>query len=195
MDSPGKGLPQHSGSVTLLDQLRGATGQVHQELHVHPLMNLLSTGQLTEASYRDLLVAFARPWSPLMAHLSDFPMDGLKHVLAHRFEALKNDLQVLGHALVHQDASLGEQGELVGMAYAVVGSSMGAQSLSGLVAQSLPDAPRAYLSMSPKVAGWPVVAAQLRTASPHAWPGAARGALWAFTQIKTGMDSSLPQRS
>lgn len=172
----------------LLEKLREETRDLHIALHVHPVLKLCQQQQMNKESYIRLLKAFYSPWKLIVPSISSFPIEALRPKLLLRAEAIQDDLLNLNVDITVFSAinekMLDEQ-ELLGMAYVVVGSSMGASMLSASILASLGNVPISYLSMTPKKAGWPELSATLRNNNTADHSVATSAAVSTFSLIQT----------
>lgn len=154
-------------SQSLLSALRRETSQVHHALHRHPLLVACQEQRLDRAGYTRMLAAFWTAWVTLVDGLAFVPVVGLTPRLALRADALRSDLSALGVDTTTLESSkslaIRNQAQALGASYVLVGSSLGARQLCQSVASTLDDAPNAYLSVSPKAAGWPILVSYLRS--------------------------------
>ena len=171
----------------LLETLRYETSQLHQGLHVHPILKSCQEGTISKTEYLHLLKAFYSPWKTLAPAIDIVPIEALKPKLQSREQAIRDDLMKLNvdqkifDPIIPQPTISME--ELLGMCYVLVGSSMGGSILSAKIKETLGDVPVSYLSMSPKDAGWPELVGKLRSLKSEGFSGASIGACAAFEKI------------
>ena len=137
--------------------LARSTRQAHEALHVHPWLSRLSAPDLTVWVYADILQAYAEVHlaveaSRLRAGVND------RLGLAGRIAALRSDLAAMGRS-----ADLGPTSALartrdsaaaLAALYVLHGAGFGGRVLSAHVAESLPDAPRRFLTMGTSAPLW-----------------------------------------
>ncbi len=171
----------------VLQALRLRTKEMHMSLHEHPLLVSCQKGEMNRVEYVQLLKAFYSPWKLITPAISSFPIDSLKENLKQRSEAIRNDLLALEISVDSKDKSKNEDytpGELLGISYVIIGSSMGASVLSENIKKSLGiNIPVSYLSMSPKLAGWPTLSSALRELKHEDYPKASEAAVKIFKLI------------
>lgn len=177
----------------LLTALRQETGVIHNALHEHPILIACQEARLNTQEYIHILKAFYAPWLDLIPAVESVPLPALRTCLATRAKALGNDLDDL-NIKVHtptQRANFTEC-ELLGICYVLVGSSLGATQLRKSIRSALgPVVPISYMSISPKDAGWPLLAGHLRSLEADQYPKACLAAKNVFECIQ--MELSKPQ--
>lgn len=170
----------------LLDNLRKETNTMHMALHVHPVLRLCQKKRMDRAGYIRLLKAFYSPWKLIVPSISSFPIEALRSKLLLRADAIQDDLLSMNVDLTLHSAAtknvLNEE-EMLGIAYVIIGSSMGAAMLSDSIVAALGNVPISYLSMSPKKAGWPELSLELRSLSTEKFPQTAHAAKKTFDLI------------
>ena len=172
----------------LLAALREKTKDTHSSLHKNPVLKRCQEEQLDLSTYNQMLLAFYQPWKKLIPKVEQVPINNLKPLLVQRHRLLHNDLTALNTGeenLVLDNTESFTHGELLGMCYVVIGSSMGATLLSQNAQATLGLQPTSYLSMSPKDAGWPILSAFLREKESKDYPKATESASEAFRLIET----------
>lgn len=149
---------------TLLDHLRLATRSQHQALHQHPLLLACQENRLDIHDYGNILSAFYYPWQLLEPCINKISITDLQICLKERFRLLNNDLQVLGVNKSHHKPllCLTTADACLGVAYVLVGSSLGARILASHIKTALPNASMYYMSQSATAAGWPLLARHLQ---------------------------------
>ncbi len=180
----------------LLSALRQETGEIHHTLHGHPLLKACQEELLDIDGYKRMLSAFFLPWQSLFPSIDMVPIQELKPCLTKRYQALNDDRHALNLHQPSADATLQgrsslSEGEILGMCYALVGSSLGASQLQSNIHAALGPVPLSYMSISPKDAGWPILAGYLRKLQPSAYPKASDAAQNVFRQIQEGLSASL----
>lgn len=171
----------------LLEALRENTKHIHKALHKNPILKACQEEELKLNGYIQMLTAFYEPWKKILPSIELIPFNSLKPYLVERANLLQNDLKILKvepSKLEPNKTQITDKGELLGMCYVVIGSSMGAIQLSQNIKASLGDQPVSYLSMSPKEAGWPMLSKYLREQQENDFQNACSAAINAFEQIQ-----------
>lgn len=197
-----------SDSITAL---REVTRDVHERLHVHPLMTRHFLTGLSAQSYACFLDAFVEPWARLEAatvYAASAHLDALRASIVSRRAALSADLSDLPATPSRPDeaASLSRAdspgsaadgavdgvGEFVGLAYTLLGSSQGARVLRREVLAQWPQAPVRYLTRSPSELLWADTVALLRevTLTERELRAAQEAALWCFEYVEAHFDKA-----
>ena len=173
---------------SLLVALRQETKDIHLALHKNSTLKRCQENKLDLGEYVQMLLAFYQPWKKLMSSLDDVPIKDLRPVLAKRHQLLYYDLINLNvdeKTLALQKKEQLSQGQLLGIGYVVIGSSMGATGLSQNIKKTLGDQPISYLSMSPKEAGWPLLSSFLKSKEVKDYPKTSTSARNTFKLIQT----------
>jgi len=173
---------------SILNELRQETKDIHLELHKNPILERCQKNKLDLSDYVQMLLAFYQPWKKLMNSLDDVPIADLKPILVKRHQLLYNDLIALSvdeRPLAPEKSEKSSPGQLLGMCYVVIGSSMGATQLSQNVKETLGNQPVSYLSMSPKEAGWPLLSKFLSSNETSDYPKASTSARKTFELVET----------
>ena len=178
--------------MTLLNALRTETSEVHTALHLHPIMLACQEKRITLSEYHHMLRAFQAPWLMLSSCISEFPIQNLKAFLKTRADTLNNDIEQLETETAPNTTKTthlsSSQDSLLGIAYVLVGSSMGASLLRKCLHAALPDAPMRYMSMTAQESGWPLLATELGELETHTFPGACKAASDTFAFVNQQLD-------
>ena len=178
--------------VSLLHALRQATRTQHECLHHHPLLVACQERRLNLAQYGTMLRAFYAPWQYLLPAIDQLPLSEIKPHLIQRASLIENDLAELNIPCTALKKSEKLQclnaDECLGIAYVLLGSSLGATTLVECIKTSLPDAPIRYMSHSPKAAGWPLLVHFLQAQNAEQNPGTVRAAQNTFGMIEAALE-------
>ncbi len=129
--------------LPVLKQLRQATDAAHQALHQHPLLSPLTSGDITQARYTQILQAFYGFYLPLEQRIAGTDLAGTYELYASPMLTwLRQDLRF--YAVDLHDIPLCEDSpiparvdELLGVLYVREGSLLGGQVICRLLNQRL----------------------------------------------------------
>ena len=146
--------------IALLSQLRQATAQVHERMHEHPFMLATFGDAWSRPRYAHFLRAMAPPWRALedALHAPASPLiTQLAGLISPRHALICGDLTALGEPLpaAPSGSAALREGEVLGLAYTMVGSSMGARLLLKAVRERDALAPTRYFEGPGAPSDWP----------------------------------------
>ncbi len=117
--------------MTLLDDLRAATREQHEALHVHPLLEPLNQPDVTREQYRDALLAFDAFYRAMEAGRTVAAPDGVPD--APVIQWLAHDLKACSGQPLPLDISvpaIDTEAKLWGYLYVKQGSTLGGAVMS-----------------------------------------------------------------
>lgn len=178
-------------SDTLLITLRGHTHAAHMQLHEHPFMTEHVLTGLSPRAYALFLHAFHSPWHHLTPWRDSLPFQGWAMEDA---QAIERDVEALGESVSPHNTKLAihDSREAIGVAYTLLGSSMGGREILQSIQKQWPAAPCSYLSLSHATARWGALAMWLKRQD---WQldhlPTVEGAQRCFEVIRSGFDHAL----
>ena len=181
-------------NISVLEHLRKATHELHENLHNHPILKSITNGSIIKTDYTKLLLSFYQIWNRLQPNFSSDNLDFFRPNLEKRMELLKLDLHDLGLKNIEKklvNDSKFTDSQAIAASYILLGSSLGAKELRKNIETTLPDVPCRYFKMTPKEAGWPRLTKKFSHLMLSDFPHVGIDGKFIFRQIESQLELPL----